>query len=194
MTKNRVITFSMIGIVFLLLIFVGVSAGLTRLRSQPPRANHKALITKLDYCSAEDKNPCIVSFSQDDTGDMLVNLFIPSPSFPKFYLVVSRENKEIRYQCKKVKDYPNSALCKGPAMLPGETLQFTLIATRDSTVLAEGSFAIIGLMLATPESATTEVAGTIETIPAESLTPSLLEILTPLPTIPSYPNPSYPNP
>jgi len=194
-TRNRLILAGAGLFVVLFIILLGI--GIWHRANPPLTANQKTLISKLGYCSSDNRNPCVVSFTQDGTGNMLVNLLVPSASFPNFYLVISRENAEIKYECEKIKGFPNSVSCKGPEMFPGEILQFTLISTRNNTVLAEGSFAIIGLLLATPDVETTEMAETIETSqPTESLTPFLLELPTPIPraTEPSYPNPSYPNP
>ena len=200
MNRSRLILAGVGLFVVLMIILAGV--GIWRLRNIPSSANQKTLILKLSYCSSEDIKPCIVSFSQDGNSNMSVNVLVPSFSFPNFYLIINREAEEHRYECEKVKDVPNNFTCIGREMFPGEPLQFILVATRDNTVLAEGSFVILGLMLATPESETTDVAGAIETAePTESATPFLLEILTPVPTPtdplypnPSYPNPSYPNP
>ena len=197
MTQNRVVIISGISIVILLLLFVGAGVVIARLRNTPPSANQKELILKLDYCNPDNIKPCIVSFSQDGNGTMSVNVLVPSRSFPNFYLVINRGGEEHRYECEKVKDLPNSLTCIGREMFPGEIMQFTLIASQNETVLAEGNFAIIGLMLATPEAATTELAGAIGTEqPTEFPTPFLLDIPTPIPTVtePAYPNPSYPNP
>ena len=195
MTRNRLIIAGVGIFVILLMILAGV--GIWRLSNAPSSANQKTLVLKLGYCSSENIKPCIVSFGQDGNGNMLVSVLVPSSNFPNFYLVINRGDEENRYECEKVKGVPNSFNCIGHAMFPGETLQFILISMRDNTVLAEGSFAIIGLLLATPEVETTEVAGTIGTAqPTEFPTPFLLGIPTPISTVtePSYPNPSYPNP
>ena len=200
MNRSRLILAGVGLFVVLVIILAGV--GIWRLRNAPSSANQKTLILKLGYCSSEDIKPCIVSFSQDGNGNMLVNVLVPSSSFPNFYLIINREVEEHHYECEKVKGVPNNFTCIGREMFPGEPLQFILVSTKDNTVLAEGSFAILGLMLATPEAETTGLAANLETAqPTESSTPFLLEILTPVPTPtdsfypnPSYPNPSYPNP
>ena len=178
-----------------------VIAGVAWLRSvnQPARAGHRILITKLAYCSAEGIRPCVVSFSQDETGNMLVEILIPSSAFPRFYLTISREGQAYRYECEKAKNSLTDIYCTGQEMFPGELLQFTLVANRDKHVLAEGQFVIIGLLLSTPLAEVIEPPALTETS-----TPMLLEVLTPVSTVetptvtmtpsPSYPNPSYPTP
>ena len=130
---------------------------------------------------------------------MLVNILVPASAFPSFYLTISREGEEYRYKCEKAEDLPLNVYCTGQELFPGELLQFTLRANKDERVLAEGQFAIIGLLLSTPLAEVIE-----QTDLTESPTPFLLEVLTPsLPTqtptpsvtpSPSYPNPSYPTP
>lgn len=126
---------------------------------------------------------------------MLVNILIPSSTYPKFYLMISRVDEEYKYECKKTKGFPTSVSCIGREMFPGELLQFTLYADEDEHVLAEGQFAIIGLMLSTPVAEALELTPSPES-PTESPPSIFLEILTPTPsaTSESYPNPSYDNP
>ncbi len=176
-------------------------------KNHQPQAHQRQLISSLTYCGSSDVKPCIVSFSVDADGNMLVSLLTPDASYPDFYLTIGADNVVNNYKCQKVKDFPTNITCTGIEMYPGATLQFTLISLEDNTVLAEGKFAIIGLMLPNPNGEATETPSGTETIgPAESATAILLEILTPLPTkpfgitrtptalTPSYPNPtSYPN-
>jgi len=172
-------------------------------KNHQPQAHQRQLISSLTYCGSSDIKPCIVSFSIDADGNMLVSLLTPDASYPDFYLTISADNNGINnYKCQKIKDFPTNVTCTGTEMYPGATLQFTLISLEDNTVLAEGKFAIIGLMLPNPSGETTETPSGTKTIePIASPTPGLIEILTPLPTkptstalTPSYPNPtSYPN-
>ena len=133
---------------------------------------------------------------------MLVDILLPSSGFPNFYLTISKDGEEYRYECKKVKASPSHAQCVGREMQPGEAMQFTIISIADKGVLAEGNFSIIGLLLVAPG---VEVVDAIR--PTGSPTPFLFEsptpvVGTPTPTVTpvsypnptSYPNPSYPNP
>jgi len=169
-------------------------------KNHQPQAHQRQLISSLAYCDSNDAKPCIVSFSVDADGNMLVSLLIPDSSYPDFYLTISTDNGLNKYKCQRVKNFPTNVTCTGTEMYPGTALKFTLISIKDDIVLAEGTFAIIGLLLPNPDAETTA------TLTTESPTPILLEILTPLaiqpfsriptPTelTPSYPNPtSYPN-
>lgn len=181
--------------VLALLVIAGVGFLLSRLKTEP-RAQQKALVSELGYCSSNDLKPCIVSFSVDADGGMLVNMLIPAASYPYFYLTISNASTTNRYDCQQVEDFPTNIYCTGAEMYPGAVLQFNLVALKDDAVLAEGNFAIIGLLLSNPPEEATEAPVATEP-PTESPTPFLLEIFTPLPNdvtaTPSYPNPtSYP--
>lgn len=128
---------------------------------------------------------------------MLVDILIPSPSFPDFYLIISRGAERFQYECDTLEDLRTQVQCIGREMFPGESLQFTLISVEEERVLADGQFTIIGLLLSTT------VSGAFESTPSptEFSTPVLLEAFTPVvatpgptATLSSYPNPSYPNP
>jgi hypothetical protein len=196
LNRNRLIA----GIVaFLLVVLVGAGVWwFVRAIDQSRHMNQRPMVVRLGYCDAEETRPCIASFSQGVRDKMLVEILTPSSRFPNFYLTISKEGEAYLYDCKKVGTSRTRVHCVGQQMQPGESLQFTIISTEDNIVLAEGSFAIIGLLLVAPG---IEVA---EAIPAtESPTPFLAQaptvvVRTPTPaataTIPSYPNPSYPNP
>jgi hypothetical protein len=192
LNRNRLIA-GIILVVLIVLVTVGV--WLLRSTSHPPHAGQRILILKLGYCGSEDTRPCIDSFSQDGEGKMLVNILVPSSAFPDFYLTIRREGEEYRYECEKAEDFPTDVYCTGQEIFPGELLQFTLISNEDERVLAEGQFAIIGLLLSTPIAEAFEPAPPTAP-PTEFPTPITLEVLTPMPTstLSSYPNPSYPNP
>ena len=188
--------------VFIVLAILGMAVFGIRLwrKNHPPQAHQRQLVTSLSYCDSNEVKPCIVSFSVDADNNMLVSLLIPDTSYPNFYLTIGADNVVNNYKCQPVKNFPTNITCTGVQMYPGTALQFTLISLEDATVLAEGKFAIIGLMLPNPNVEATETPLATETSePTESPTPISLEILTPLPTIfvptaltPSYPNPSYP--
>lgn len=195
MNRNRLIAGAAVAVV--ILIVLG-AAGVARWRSkdQSRHTGHKLVITKLGYCSSGEIRPCIVSFSQDGQGGMLVDILVPDSGFPNFYLTIYREMEGYLYECEEVEDLPTNVRCIGREMPPGELMRFTLAAEDDKRVLAEGQFAIIGLLLSTPIAATVETPAVTE-VPTEDIsTPNFPGQATPVPspTLPSYPNPGYPNP
>ena len=183
-----------IAVGLVVLVIAGVIYLLVRLKTQP-QARQRTLISELVYCNSHDLRPCIVSFSVDADGNMLVNLLIPASNYPDFYLTISDGDVVSRYECQQVDDFPTNVYCTGVEMNLGEPLQFNIIALEDETILAEGNFAIIGLQLPNPAEEATTTA-----LVNASPTPLLLDFLTPSPTLrvtatrtPSYPNPtSYP--
>ncbi|MCI0553014.1 MAG: hypothetical protein L0287_18870 [Anaerolineae bacterium] len=192
MDRNRLIA----GIAIAVALIILLVYGLTQWRKGQPQASQRSPLSDLTYCSSDDVRPCIVSFSLDSDGNMLVNILTPGTSFPAFYLKIIHEKGESIYECKKVEKFPANVYCIGEAMQVGKVLQFLLISKSENELLAEGSFAIIGLALPTPEDQLTltltvsptqeEPVGTVTvtpTPPGPKSTPS-----------PSYPNPPYPNP
>ena len=201
MNRNRLIAGIAILVVFSLLLIAGLVSLLRRSKAGHPQAGQRILVSDLTYCNANDLRPCIVSFSLD-TGDntLLVNILIPAGSYPDFYLTISNANEEHTYECQPVDEFPTNFYCTGKEMYPGTLLHFAIISSDDERVLAEGDFAIIGLLLVTPGVKTTEA---VESANESTETPDLfsLNTLTPAPPItdstatatePSYPNPSYP--
>jgi hypothetical protein len=198
LNRNRVIAGILISI--LIALFIASAWWLVRSLNPSGRAGHKTFVARLGYCGAEAIGPCILSFSQAGDGKMQVDVLVPSSVFPDFYLTISREGQQYRYECEESEDSPTHIHCVGAEMFPGELLQFSLVAMKDERVLAEGQFAIIGLLLSTP------IGGAFEPMPPTeppSGTPTLVfpeitpVVRTPIPTatLPSYPNPtSYPNP
>ena len=200
MNRNRLIAGIAILAVFIILLIAGLRFLLGRLKGDQPQAGQRTLVSNLTYCNANDLKPCIVSFNLD-TGDntLLVNILTPASSYPDFYLKISNAYEENTYKCQQMDDFPTNVYCTGKEMHPGEPLHFAIISNAAKRVLAEGDFAIIGLLLVTPSVKATE---TVELAAGATEPPSTAFLLitpTPAPpltdstaTEPSYPNPSYP--
>jgi len=180
-TTRDAITFT----IFAILIVIGLRAIFPQTETDPASANQKHAFAELGYCNSSDLKPCITSFAMDAQSHMLVNLITPRPTYPEFYLTISNAHVENHYECTRLKDVPTNILCTGPQMNPGEPLHFALIATDDERLLAEGTFNIIGLMLAAPD-----VESALIKQVTETPTPGTIDLLGSTAT--SYPNPSYP--
>lgn len=188
--------------VILALVIVGLLLFPKAQPNVPPSTSAGTPPAELVYCSNEPLAPCVVSFSVDAWDHMFVNLLLPGPSFPPFYLTIARGGTETSYVCQRVSYAPNTAYCAGPKQPPGEPLTLRLIANKDQTLLAEGNLSIIGLAfptlgvaLYTPPQETPSATETLAASPApfstESPPPSALPTRTkPAPTF--YPPPSYP--
>jgi len=202
MRMNHATRDAIIFLVFAILIVIGLRAIFPQTATDPATANQKHAFAELGYCNASDVKPCIVSFATDTENHMLVNLITPRPTYPEFYLTIANDRIENHYECTRLKDVPTNILCTGPLMYPGEPLHFTLMASDDGRLLAEGSFNIIGLMLATPAiepTSTEEATGTTtpETIDLFGSTPISTDSIifdSTATAATSYPNSSYPNP
>jgi hypothetical protein len=196
--RKRLILGSSISALLILLVISGFLIFKER-QSQQAYVDRRYPLQRLAYCSSDQVRPCIVSFSLDSDGKMLVNFLTTGAFYPDFYLKIKQGNEEHIYVCQKVNKFATSVYCTGAAMPLGEVLQFSIFSIKEDVLLAEGNFAIIGLALGTPEIISSPTLGT-------PLTPSPTEGLslqsptpvraTPSPTFtltPSYPNP-YPNP
>jgi hypothetical protein len=185
MNQNRL--YAGVAIFAALLVVLGISV----LPSKKQLGiNQRSPISSLGYCNADVKRPCVVSFSLDSNGNMLVNLLMPADPFPNFYLKITDSRGDSRYKCRRAQGFSTTVYCTGEEMHPGEELQFVLASMDGDAVLAEGSFSIVGLALATPAEALDS--------PTPSSTPEQLTgtpgTPRPTPSLTSGTPPSYPNP
>ena len=102
------------------------------------------------YCSSRPSRPCIMSFNLDPEGGMLINILTDNLS-DDFYMKIRNKAGEQIYECRRTGKYSRRVVCTGDILPVGETMSFLLIAKEKNTTLAQGSFPIIGLALATPE-------------------------------------------
>lgn len=194
------------GILITIVLVAGVLSLQIKSPEEPVNIGQGTPASSLVYCSEEDIKPCVVSFSVDVDGNMLVNILLPEISFPNFRLRIIRGEDEFDYKCQRVSTALTNAFCVGEKLPPGELLHLLLFSTKDETLLAEGDLSIIGLALPTLAvvSPTSEIAPTEPTsIPLpDGSTPTPTQFQEPIPTEPapaiptptrsSYPNPSYP--
>ena len=193
MNKKRLI----LGIsISALLIIVMISGAFlfNRWKSAQAGVDRRSPLQRLSYCSSDQITPCIVSFSLDTDGNMLVNFLTAGAFYPDFYLKIKKDENNYIYTCQKANKFATSVNCTGAAMPLGEVLQFSIVSINEDVLLAEGKLAIIGMALGTPQVALSPTSGTpLTPSPTESLvlpTPTAVRA-TPTPK-PSYPNPSYP--
>lgn len=194
--RNRWIAGLLILFIFILLaVIFGILFLQKRAEGSGPRVGHRSPIDALAYCGPEDRELCIVSFSQILDGSMQVNIQTPRVFYPQIILIINRHGVESTYECQKVEPLANRVVCEGPSQPPGEVLQFKVIFKEQGTLVAEGKFSIIGIAISTPEILPT---ATLET---PTGTPTVTPVGTPTRRTPtptrtapgtSYPNPSYP--
>jgi hypothetical protein len=142
---------------FVVLIVLCISAAniaRNEWKSRQGQIGHREPLPGLGYCSSKQIRPCILSINLRPKGGMLINVLVYGSS-PDFYLKIRHEQREYTYECEKDKSYSINVHCTGDTMPVGEPLSFRLTSKAANTTLAEGSFPIIGLALATPDIAMT---------------------------------------
>jgi hypothetical protein len=133
-------------------------------KSRQGQIGQREPLPGLGYCSSKQVRPCILSIDLSPGGDMLIDILVHGSS-PDFYLKIEREGSEHMYECKKAESYSINVHCTGDILPAGETMSFLLISSAENSTLAEGSFPIIGLALATPDIAITPTPITIDRPP-----------------------------
>jgi hypothetical protein len=195
--RKRLILGTSISTALILLIISGFAL-FKKAQNGQARVDQRFPLQRLSYCSADQVTPCIVSFSLDAYGNMLVSFLTAGAFYPDFYLKIKQGEEQHIYSCQKVSKFATSVYCTGATLPLGEVFQFSIFSLKEDILLAEGDFSIIGLALGTPIVFPSPTLGT-------PLTPSpteefLLETptpgqTTPTPTPRSTPTPptSYPN-
>jgi len=153
--RNRLIVGLVILVVFMILSISGSVVLLREWNRRQAYVSQRTPLLSLDYCSSRQVKPCVLSFNLDSDGNMLINIRAASSAPPNFYIKVRQEEEESIYKCQRVKGTSTGVACSGRVMPPGEILQFLMLSKDEDILLAEGSFPIIGLALATPEIAPT---------------------------------------
>jgi hypothetical protein len=186
-TRNRFLL-SSISVVLVLLIVSGLVLWRERQRNQA-RVDQRFPVQGLKYCSSSPVTPCVVSFSQDADGNMLVSFLTDGAFYPDFYLKIKAGEEEHIYVCEKVNTFATSVYCTGKAMPVGVVLQFFIISLKEDVLLAQGNFPIIGIALAAPGIFAPPTPTTGPTAVFTSVTPEIPETpeSTPSPSYPSYP-------
>jgi hypothetical protein len=147
-TRNRWILG--ISIAVSLVLIVSALAIFREWKSRQARVDQRLPLQALKYCDSSSVTPCVVSFSQDSDGNMLINLLTAGAFYPDFYLAIRTEDHEYLYVCDKVNRFATSVYCTGKTLPIGPTYQFLIFSLNEEVLLAQGSFPIIGMGLVTP--------------------------------------------
>ena len=177
---------------FLILLVV---AGLAFFRrGRPAQVDQRSPLQRLAYCSSDQVTPCIVSFSLDTNGKMLVSLLTSGAFYPDFYLKIKQNGEQHIYSCQKASKFATSVYCMGAVLPLGQMFQFSIFSLREDVLLAEGDFPIIGLALGTPVVLASTPFGTLATSsPTEQYLIQTPTPAQPTPTPARTLTPSYPN-
>ena len=181
-TRNRLILISL-SVVLVILIIAGLALWRQRQRNQA-RVEQRYPVQGLKYCGSSPVTPCVVSFSQDADGNMLVSFLTDGAFYPDFYLKIKAGEEEHIYVCEKVNTFSTTVYCTGKALPVGVVLQFFIISLNGDVLLAQGNFPIIGMALAGPQDY-------LPPTPTKTVSPTddLIPETTPSPSYPSYPDP-----
>lgn len=182
MSRNRLILVSL-SVVLAILLISGLALWRESKRNQG-RVDQRFPLQGLKYCSSGPVTPCVVSFSRDADGNMLVSFLTDGAFYPDFYLKIKAGEEEHIYVCEKVNTFSTSVYCTGKALPVGEVLQFFIISLNGDILLAQGNFPIIGMALAAP-GVYSSPTPTKTIAPTDDLFPES----TPSPSYPSYPDP-----
>lgn len=151
MNRNRLIAGGIILAVLMILVIAIPATLLRQSSSGGAHIGQREPITRLGYCGSDQVRPCILSFKLNSRGRMVINVLVSRFAPRNFYLKIRREGTESIYKCRKMANSSINFSCRGGTMPIGEPLQFLMISTKKSILLAEGNFPIIGLAIATPE-------------------------------------------
>lgn len=190
-TRNRLILGISVA-VSLILIFSALAL-FREWKSGQARVDQRFPLQGLGYCDSNPVKPCVVSFSQDADGNMLINFLTDGAFYPDFYLIIKTGDDENIYVCDKVNRFATSVYCTGKTLPVGKTYQFLIFSLNEEILLAQGSFPIIGMALATPlviAPPTPTSTATISVLPTDTDFPT--EIV-PISTPRNTPGPSYPS-
>jgi hypothetical protein len=191
--RKRLILGISIAAVFILLSISGFAL-FKDWQSRQVHVDQRFPLQRLSYCSSDQVTPCIISFSLDPNGDMIVSFLTTGAFYPDFYLKIKQGETNHIYTCEKVSKFATGVYCTGAALSLGEVFQFSIFSLKEDVLLAEGSLSIIGMAIGTPAIALLTPSEEATASPTETLlsTPTLVRATPTLP--PSYPNTSYPNP
>lgn len=148
--RNRLIVGLVMLAVFITLVIVGSIILLRQWNSRQAQTGQREPLQGLSYCSSNQFRPCVLSFSLDATGSMVVNLLADRRA-TNVYLKVRQGERETMYECQKVKGFSTNLACTGDELPVGEAFSFLIVSSEDDVSLAEGTFPIIGLAIATPD-------------------------------------------
>lgn len=157
-----------------------------------PSEATSASIVKFEYCGAELQEFCLLSFGRDADGNAIINLFVPNRDFPDFYLRISRLNGENVYVCLRNEEALTSVVCMGDVINLNERIEISVMSAEDFRLLLLGKFTVKAILISTqpeavdatqtplspspsPEAWMTETPFPVDTIEAETSTPTALD-------------------
>jgi hypothetical protein len=148
--RNRLIAGLVILAVFVTLILFGSILLLRQWNSRQAQTGQREPLSSLRYCSANQLRPCVMSFHLDANGNMIINILTERDA-PDIYLKIKQDQREKIYKCQREQGFSTNLACTGEKLPVGEAFSFLIVSAKEDIQLAEGTFPIIGLAIATPE-------------------------------------------
>jgi hypothetical protein len=170
--KRKLLILVLAGIFIFTCLILLAGLGWTAFRSRFATPTITREPDLFNYCGAQLTSLCVVSFGRDVFGSTIINLYVPEDAYAPFYLNVIRASGESRYDCVTSKKVSTSVYCTGSAINLGEGFEIQIIAERNGSLMAQGTF-VLTAYLVTNQSAGEEEA------PEETATISPLGEATP---------------
>lgn len=197
-SKWKWLFLALMGIFLFLCLFLLAGLGWKAYRSKETTPTVTRTPESFDYCGAQLTSLCVVSFGRDAFGNTIINLFVPENTYAPFYLNVVRASGEVRYDCVTSKKVDASVYCTGSAINLGEGFEIQMIAERNGSLMAQGTFVLTAYLVTTQsageaaiEKAATEPPAPLETEATQtpfSFDSTSTPTQTPTPSTSSYPN------
>lgn len=175
-SKQKLLIPVLAGIFLFICLILLAGLGWTAFRSQEKALTVTREPETFNYCGAQLTALCVVSFGRDVFGNTIINLYVPENAYAPFYLNIIRASGESRYDCVTSKKVDASVYCTGSAINLGEGFEIQMIAERNGSLMAQGTF-ILTAYLVTNQSANGEEAP--EETPEETATASPFGEATP---------------
>jgi hypothetical protein len=141
-----------ISIAALLILIVSGVVWFQGRQSRQAEVNRRFPLQRLGYCSSDQATPCVVSFSQDSDGKMLVNFLTTGAFYPDFYLKIKQGDVQHIYGCRKASTFATSVYCTGAALPLGQVFQFSIFSLKKMSSWPKAILPSLVWQLAHPQS------------------------------------------
>jgi hypothetical protein len=202
--KRFLVILGAIGFVFLLCWLAVIVLVIKNLRSA--NKNVEPVVINMTLCDVNASDLCIVNFGANNLNRMVINFQLPKAGYAPFYVKAANRETIGVYTCEVAVAVPTSAYCTGVRTPLGETIDIEVYSTDGDKLIAQGTFLVSAIALATPISLPTITPGGEEMpnsfpTPGEEVTPTQSELTptrtsTPIhtltPTHTATPDAAYP--
>jgi hypothetical protein len=199
MNQNRITTILLAGFILIGLIVCGVIGYLNDSgRVSPNKAEADDFMATdtpaaidLVYCSSP-ASLCIISFGQDNAGNMLIVIRNKIPGLDEFYAKLDPAEPSNLYPCQKVQFASDIYYCLGSLIPDGTMVTMRVYSKSDDQLIASGRIPVSTVATPTPNKTITPtkaitptktVTPTTASKPTGTMTPSATK------TSQAYPNP-----